>query len=201
MYRAVPLLLLTPLFAQDRTPDDILKLPVPNATRIAYGTDTLQFGELRVPAGKGPHPVVVVIHGGCWVAKLGKLDDRAVALDLVRPIAADLTANGFATWNLEYRRLGNDGGGWPGSFRDIAAGADHLRQIASKNNLDLTASSRSATLPADTSRCGLPRVPNCPKRANSTSRIPCISKASSISMAPATSRRRFLSSSPSAVRL
>ena len=138
MYRAVPLLLLTPLFAQDRTPDDILKLPVPNATRIAYGTDTLQFGELRVPAGKGPHPVVVVIHGGCWVAKLGKLDDRAVALDLVRPIAADLTANGFATWNLEYRRLGNDGGGWPGSFRDIAAGADHLRQIASKNNLDLT---------------------------------------------------------------
>jgi len=138
MCRAVPLLLLTPLFAQGRTPDDLLKLPVPNATRIAYGTDTLQFGELRVPAGKGPHPVVVIIHGGCWVAKLGKLDDRAVALDLVRPIAADLTANGFATWNLEYRRLGNDGGGWPGSFRDIAAGADHLRQIASKNNLDLT---------------------------------------------------------------
>jgi acetyl esterase/lipase len=135
---AFSLLLIAPLFAQERTPDDLLKLPVPNATRVAYGPDTLQFGELRVPAGRGPHPVVIIVHGGCWVAKLGKLDDRAVALDLVRPIAADLTAKGFATWNLEYRRLGNDGGGWPGTFQDIAAGADHLRQIAAKNQLDLT---------------------------------------------------------------
>ena len=137
-HAAFSLLLLAPLFAQERTPDDLLRLPVPNATRIAYGTGTLQFGELRVPAGRGPHPVVIIVHGGCWVAKLGKLDDRAIALDLVRPIAADLTANGFATWNLEYRRLGNDGGGWPGTFQDIAAGADHLRQIAAKNQLDLT---------------------------------------------------------------
>jgi acetyl esterase/lipase len=137
-HAAFSLLLLVPLFAQDRTPDDILKLPVPDATRSAYGTGALQFGELRVPAGKGPHPVVILIHGGCWVAKLGKLDDRAVALDLVRPIAADLTANGFATWNLEYRRLGSEGGGWPGTFQDIAAGADHLRRIAATNQLDLT---------------------------------------------------------------
>ena len=132
------LLILVPLIAQDRSPDDLLKLRVPDAGRIAYGTGALQFGELRVPAGRGPHPVVIIVHGGCWVAKLEKLDARAVALDLVRPIAADLTANGFATWNLEYRRLGNDGGGWPGTFQDIAAGADHLRQIAAKNQLDLS---------------------------------------------------------------
>jgi acetyl esterase/lipase len=132
------LLLLSPLIAQERSPDDLLKLPAPDANRVAYGTGALQFGELRVPAGRGPHPVVIIIHGGCWVAKLGKLDDRAIALDLVRPIAADLTADGFATWNLEYRRLGNDGGGWPGTFQDIAAGADHLRQIAAKNQLDLS---------------------------------------------------------------
>ncbi|HVO99172.1 MAG TPA: alpha/beta hydrolase [Bryobacteraceae bacterium] len=132
------LLALAPLFAQERTPDDLLKLPVPDATRIAYGTAALQFGELRVPSGRGPHPVVILVHGGCWVAKLGKLDERAVALDLVRPIAADLTASGFATWNLEYRRLGNEGGGWPGTFQDIAAGADYLRQIARKYQLDLT---------------------------------------------------------------
>jgi pimeloyl-ACP methyl ester carboxylesterase len=137
-HAAFSLLLLGTLFAQDRTPADLLKIPVPDATRIAYGAGPLQFGELRVPAGRGPHPVVIIVHGGCWVAKLGKLDDRAVALDLVRPIAADLTANGLATWNLEYRRVGNDGGGWPGTFQDIAAGADHLRRIAAKNQLDLT---------------------------------------------------------------
>ena len=79
-------ILLAPLFAQDRTRDDLLKLPLPNATRIAYGTGTLQFGELRVPAARGPHPVVIIVHGGCWVSQLGNLDDRAVALDLVRPI-------------------------------------------------------------------------------------------------------------------
>lgn len=58
-------------------------MPVaPGARRIAYGTDPLQFGELRVPAGRGPHPVVTIVHGGCWVAKLGNLDERAVALDV-----------------------------------------------------------------------------------------------------------------------
>lgn len=126
------------LLAQDRSLNDLLKLPVPSAVRIAYGSGPLQFGELMVPEGRGPHPVVIVVHGGCWRAKLGGLDERAVALDLVRPMAADLTANGFATWNIEYRRLGNDGGGWPGTFQDVAAGADHLRKIAEKHRLDLT---------------------------------------------------------------
>jgi acetyl esterase/lipase len=126
------------LYAQDRGPNELLKLPVPPATRIAYGDGPQQFGELRVPQGRGPHPVVIIIHGGCWLAKLANLDDRAVALDLVRPIAADLTAKGFATWNIEYRRIGNNGGGWPGSFQDVARGADHLRKLAAENRLDLT---------------------------------------------------------------
>src|SRR5205823_196082 len=70
------------------------------------------------------------VHGGCWVAKLGNLDDRAVALDLVRPIAAALTSNGIATWNVEYRRVGNDGGGWPGTSRRSAGGLrrPHVRR-------------------------------------------------------------------------
>jgi acetyl esterase/lipase len=130
-------LLINALYAQNRGIDDLLKLPVPPATHIAYGTGPLQFGELRVPNGKGPHPVVILVHGGCWVSKLGKLDERAVALDLLRPIAADLNSNGFATWNIEYRRLGNDGGGWPGSFQDVGAAADQLQRIAVKYELDL----------------------------------------------------------------
>ncbi len=127
------------LCAQDRGPADLLKVPVaPGALRIAYGTDPLQFGELRVPAGKGPHPVVTLVHGGCWVAKLGNLDERAVALDLLRPMAEELTRIGIATWNLEYRRLGSAGGGWPGTFEDVARGTDHLWKIANENRLDLS---------------------------------------------------------------
>ena len=126
------------LCAQDRSPADLLKLPVaPGARKIAYGSDPLQFGELRVPPGKGPHPVVVIVHGGCWMARLGNLDERAVAMDLLRPMAEELTRLGIATWNLEYRRLGNAGGGWPGTFEDVARGTDHLRKIAQENRLDL----------------------------------------------------------------
>ncbi|MBM3766607.1 MAG: alpha/beta hydrolase [Acidobacteria bacterium] len=134
---AIVLIFLSSLHSQDRSPADLLKLSVPDATRIPYGIGALQFGELRVPPGKGPHPVVIIVHGGCWVSKLGNLDERAVALDLLRPVAADLTAHGFATWNIEYRRVGNDGGGWPGSFQDVAAAADHVRKLARKNRLDL----------------------------------------------------------------
>jgi acetyl esterase/lipase len=126
------------LFAQDRGPAELLKVPVAEgARRIAYGSDPLQFGELRVPAGRSPHPVVTIVHGGCWVSKLGNLDDRAVAMDLLRPIAEELTKLGIATWNLEYRRLGNPGGGWPGTFEDVARGMDYLRKIAAENRLDL----------------------------------------------------------------
>ena len=130
-------LLTSASWAQERSPEDLLKLPVPPGRRIAYGRDPLQFGELRVPAGNGPHPVAVIVHGGCWVAKLGNLNERAVALDLVRPLAAALTETGIATWNLEYRRLGNAGGGWPGTFQDVSQGTDYLGQIARENRLDL----------------------------------------------------------------
>jgi acetyl esterase/lipase len=135
---ALPLLLGFGLGAQDKSPLDLLNLPAPKGVRhIAYGSDPLQFGELLVPPGKDPHPVVVLVHGGCWVAKLGKLDDRAVSLDLLRPLAGALADIGIATWNIEYRRLGNEGGGWPGTFQDVANGADYLRNIAGENQLDL----------------------------------------------------------------
>jgi len=126
------------LTAQDRTPADLLQMPVAEgALRIAYGEAPLQFGELRLPTGRGPHPVAVIVHGGCWMSKLGNLDEHAVALDLLRPMAATLAENGIATWNVEYRRLGNAGGGWPGTFDDVARGTDHLRKIAHEYSLDL----------------------------------------------------------------
>jgi acetyl esterase/lipase len=124
--------------AQGRGPLDLANAPVsPGAQRISYGADPLQFGELRLPSTKGPHPVAVVVHGGCWVSQLRDLDRRAVAMDNMRPLAAALTEAGIATWNVEYRRLGDSGGGWPGTFRDLAAGADHVRTLARDHPLDL----------------------------------------------------------------
>jgi acetyl esterase/lipase len=123
---------------QARSPLDLANALVPpGAQRITYGSDPLQFGELRLPSGKGPYPVAIVVHGGCWVGKLGTMDERAVALDNMRPAAAALTEAGIATWNVEYRRLGNPGGGWPGTFQDVARAADHIRTLAKTAPLDL----------------------------------------------------------------
>jgi len=102
----------------------------PADARIAYGPGPQQFGELWVPRGTGPHPVAVVIHGGCWSAEYGE--------GHIRPVCAALAQAGVAAWCLEYRRVGDKGGGWPGTFEDVGRGADHLREIAPSHGLDLT---------------------------------------------------------------
>ncbi|MBI5764399.1 MAG: alpha/beta hydrolase [Planctomycetes bacterium] len=102
----------------------------PPTARIAYGDGPQQFGELRIPEGKGPHPVVVLIHGGCWLAEVADLT-------YFSPMAETLTKRGVATWNIEYRRIGNEGGGWPGTFLDVGRATDHLRVIAKQYALDL----------------------------------------------------------------
>jgi len=108
----------------------ILQLPMPTGgERIPYGSDPLQFGELRLPEGNGPFPVAIVIHGGFWRA--------AYNLDHISHLCVDLNKAGVATWSLEYRRIGNAGGGWPGTFDDVAAGVNHLRAIAAKHKLDI----------------------------------------------------------------
>jgi len=108
---------------------DILTVAPPKADeRIAYGSDPHQFGEIRVPKDKGPHPVLVNIHGGFWRNKY----DLAHAGHL----CAVLTARGIATWNLEYRRVGDPGGGWPGSFADVVNGYRFIARLPEKFNLD-----------------------------------------------------------------
>lgn len=88
--------------------------PVADPRRLDYGTHPSQFGELTLPAGD-VRGVVVVVHGGFWRQSYG--------LELGRPLAADLAANGLAAWNVEYRRVGGDGG-WPATFVDVAAAVD-----------------------------------------------------------------------------
>jgi acetyl esterase/lipase len=113
-------------------PADIDTLPLRTAgTRIAYGRDSLQFGELRVPDGSGPFPIAIVIHGGCWYGPYASVRNGA-------PLADAITAEGVATWNIEYRRYDHPGGGWPGTFRDVGEAIDHVRTLARTHPIDTT---------------------------------------------------------------
>ena len=123
--------------AQTTSPQDLLKEAAASGERIPYGKGTFQFGELRVPDGPGTHPIAILVHGGCWSAKLGQVPEAATSLELLRPLAAALVENGIATWNVEYRRLGNDGGGWPGTYEDVAHATDFIRELAPTHHLDL----------------------------------------------------------------
>lgn len=108
----------------------ILQLPPPKAdARIPYGKDPVQFGDLRMPAGPGPHPLVIVIHGGFWKAQYNLLH--------AGHMCAALKAAGAATWSLEYRRVGQPGGGWPGTFEDIIRGAGHMRALTKRYPINL----------------------------------------------------------------
>ncbi len=107
---------------------EALPLPPPGE-HIAYGTEPLQFGELRVPNGHGPFPVAVIIHGGCW---LKRYDLNHAARE-----ATALTRLGIATWTIEYRRADDFGGGWPGTFQDVARATDYVAQLATRYPLDL----------------------------------------------------------------
>ncbi|PPK93789.1 acetyl esterase/lipase [Kineococcus xinjiangensis] len=106
------------------------------AQRIPYGPHPDQWGELHLPGAPGPAPLaaVVVVHGGYW-------RDRYTA-ELGTPVAEDLARHGLAAWNLEYRRAGSGGapgaGGWPATFADVAAGIDHLAELAAAHSLDLS---------------------------------------------------------------
>lgn len=102
--------------------------PPPADRRIRYGPGPLQFGDLRLPEGPGPHPCAIAIHGGFWRNRYG--------LKHLGHLCAALTAAGIATWNIEYRRIGDTGGGWPGTFQDVALAARYLFNDASTYDID-----------------------------------------------------------------
>lgn len=103
--------------------------PSSKPIRLAYDPEPLQFGELYLPGGPGPYPIVILIHGGYWRARY--------KLDLMDGLAEDLARRGIAAWNIEYRRVGDARGGWPGTFLDVAHAADYLRVLAPTYHLDL----------------------------------------------------------------
>ena len=97
--------------------------------RFVYGTEPTAFVDLRAPGGSGPHPVVVLIHGGFW--------RNAYGLDLMDGLGDDLARRGISSWNIEYRRVGDPGGGWPGTLIDVARATDRLTDLGATHGLDL----------------------------------------------------------------
>ena len=104
--------------------------PAPTA-KFAYGSAPSQYAELFRPAGAGPFPVVVLVHGGCWTVKFGGIEQ-------MRNLAGALAAQGIAVWNVEYRRVDEDGGGYPGTYQDMHGALELLERNAGANQLDLS---------------------------------------------------------------
>lgn len=112
---------------------DLLERPVLTADhRIAYGTDSSQFGDLWLPDlnGTRPAPILVFFHGGWWKSTYG--------LGYAGYFCRALRAEGIAVWSLEYRRRGVTGGGWPMTFQDAANGFDFVETLADRYPLDLS---------------------------------------------------------------
>ncbi|MEO6580181.1 MAG: alpha/beta hydrolase [Sphingomicrobium sp.] len=104
--------------------------PSPDAT-IAYGPEALQIADLWLPKGRGPHPTVLMVHGGCWQTDIA---DRTI----MNWISDDLRTHGVAVWNIDYRGVDRPGGGYPGTYQDVAAAADALRSIAPRYRLNIS---------------------------------------------------------------
>ena len=96
---------------------------------LHYGPAAKQYAELRMPPGAGPFPIVVTIHGGCWDVSFG-------SAGTIAPVADALTKRGYATLNVQYRVVGDSGGGWPGTMRDVGTAIDAVRQLATRYPID-----------------------------------------------------------------
>ncbi len=99
-------------------------------TKISYGQDPMQYGELSLPEGDGPFPVVTFLHAGCWRSSEAMINSY-------RAMAAAMLEQGVAAWNMRYRGATSPGGGWPGTWLDIANGFDALEEIAQSYPIDL----------------------------------------------------------------
>lgn len=108
--------------------------PAPDTT-IRYGEDPLQIVDVWVPKGQGPHPAVIMIHGGCWQTSVAERD-------IMNWIAGDLRSHGVGVWNIEYRGV-DRGGGMPGTYDDVARAADLFVADGAKHGFD-TGSTRIA---------------------------------------------------------
>lgn len=97
---------------------DVLSRPAPPPDRTArYGARPEQVADLRLPRGAAD-TLVVLIHGGFWADEYDRTH--------LGPLADALARAGYAVVVPEYRRIGPSGGGWPGTFDDVATFCEAL---------------------------------------------------------------------------
>ena len=144
---------------------DYMALDGPKPTaHIAYGTAPSQYAELFLPKGAGPFPVVFLVHGGCWQSSLGGIRQ-------MHNMAGDLESRGVAVWNVEYRRVDETGGGYPGMYQDINRAYDTLIAKAPALSSRHAAASSPWVIPRAGISCnGSPAARDCRNRAPSTIR-------------------------------
>jgi acetyl esterase/lipase len=102
--------------------------PEPTET-LRYNRGATHVVDLWLPPGGGPHPTVLMVHGGCWQTEIA---DRRI----MNWIANDLRKRGIAVWNIDYRGVDKEGGGYPGTFNDVTEAIGMLQEIAPKRRLD-----------------------------------------------------------------
>lgn len=113
-----------------RPSETILDLSAPGCPlRVAYGVETEQFGDLWLPDNGNSHPLLVFFHGGYWRARYD--------LAHVNFACQSLAEQGIAVWNVEYRRVGSPGGGWPGTFDDVLSALSFLERLAQRFPMDV----------------------------------------------------------------
>ncbi len=180
-----------PSIAAPITFRDLLARPRATPTKIVtYGPAPHQFAELWLPQGPGPHRTLVMIHGGCWLADLP-------GTELMAYLSEDLRRHGYAVWSIDYRRIGDEGGGYPGTFVDTATAIDKLKEIAPAEKLDLgklVAIGHSAGGHLATWSAARPRLPKTSAVAKESS----LAIAGVISLAGINDLKAYRESGPSA---
>jgi acetyl esterase/lipase len=105
-----------------------IQRPLPNA-EVRFGTASAQGVDVFVPDGVGPHPVAILVHGGCWSV-------HTAGREQLRHLGADLSRRGIAVWSIGYRRANEAGGGYPGTYQDVATAIDLLPNLGPAYRLD-----------------------------------------------------------------
>jgi len=105
--------------------DILTRAPPAKGKRVHYGPGPLQFAELRFPSGSGPFPLLFVIHGGWWLSEYD--------LSHIGHLCVKFTSYAIVTCSIEYRRIGDAGGGWPGTFLDVANAIEYFKDRLSRD--------------------------------------------------------------------